>query len=544
MDLPQEDTPASFILDARHRCTERLASSPTATVYASTPLGRHDPCVAKRFKVQYHGDRGSFLRAFSQVSRLKHLNTANILDWGIDDTARPYVIMRRLTGRSMDRWLGHHGAMAPAHAVRLLQGPLDALAMLHRSGWVHGALRVSNLFISDTHGAPSATLLGVGANVLGSASVWCQPSNTPPELRGQRPKPTSDVYQMGLIVAEAIAGPSGFDSDPHAQRHAIHHSDLYPEPLRVVLKRATAPQPAHRYPNGGALLRALTSLDVSTPEMGRASSAQPRPSEDAPDALAAAPTQTTPVIHDIWVPHAATPKTTSPEDLLDTQTIPEPVLQALSNTSAQAHVDTLSPTPQAMADETTVDIPIKLSQQLAQALDPAPTPIAHTITGEITLELPSHFLKALQSETQPQPEAREVARPVHNAHNPDPRLVNAPTLNLSIERVDTSAHAEGLLDHTGQIDLEPFVSLPSPSHHTPAKPDAAPHTIDITPLTPTPPPVGAPHTTAQLTVIPHTTPNRTPKKRSKPSLDLERPLALLTVGLLMILTLMLTLELV
>ncbi len=220
-------------------------------------------------------------RREAQVSaQLHHPNVITIHDIGIteDDQGDPFLVMQLLQGHDLYTELTQRGPMTPARAQRLFLGCLDALGAAHAQGIVHKDLKPENLFIHQP-GTPREALIifdfGI-SHILQDArlTVTGQMIGTPgymaPEyILRQEVRPALDVYQMGLIFAEAITGRAMvYDEDPLVCFTAHQRGDLWlpqrlaDSPLGAALARALAPSPAHRFADASAFHDALLALPL------------------------------------------------------------------------------------------------------------------------------------------------------------------------------------------------------------------------------------------------------------------------------------------
>lgn len=232
-----------------------------------------------------------FLREARTAARVRHSAVVEILDFGFENHSRfPYLVMEFLEGHDLEKELMISGAMTPRRALELIIPCLDALAKMHKRGIIHRDLKPANLFLVDPEGEeerlvlldfgataldPSRASLGPGFQ-LGSTAFPRElteqhigtPQYYPPELlTGGRVSPALDVYQMGLVIIEMLAG------EPAVQAHEMMaclqaHIDgelqiptgLRRTSLGHVLLKASSRAPEQRYANALQLVDALMPL--------------------------------------------------------------------------------------------------------------------------------------------------------------------------------------------------------------------------------------------------------------------------------------------
>lgn len=124
------------------------------------------------------------------------------------------MVMERVHGRTLSQRLREDGPLPPQRALDYLAQAAEALERAHRSGWVHGDLKPSNLMLADD-GRMRILDFGAAAPVdpLGTASLasGAQAIGTlaylPPErLLGANASVQGDIYSLGLVLLEALGG--------------------------------------------------------------------------------------------------------------------------------------------------------------------------------------------------------------------------------------------------------------------------------------------------------------------------------------------------
>jgi WD40 repeat protein/DNA-binding SARP family transcriptional activator len=208
-----------------------------------------------------------FIRRFEAeaqlVARLEHPHIVPLYDyWREPDGA--YLVMRFLRGGSLRDALAH-GPMSVERALGVVDHVGAALATAHRQGVVHRDVKPANILL-DEDGNAYLSDFGIATDVTRARTPECSDSSayylSPEEFRGEAPTARADVYSLGLVLFEMLAGrhPSA-DTPPEdlpRVRMPPLEADVSPE-LAAVVRRATLDDPAERYPDAAALLSALAS---------------------------------------------------------------------------------------------------------------------------------------------------------------------------------------------------------------------------------------------------------------------------------------------
>jgi serine/threonine protein kinase len=226
------------------------------------------------------GDR--FQREARAAAAIGHPNIIDILDFGMEN-GRPFMVMEYLRGRSLSQLLATEGRLGIARSCSIAAHTLAGLAAAHERGILHRDLKPANLMIIQRYGDRNfvkvcdfgfAALMGHttaedGKTLTPERTLVGTPAYAAPErLRGDdRRDPRTDVYSVGVVLFEMIAGRRPFDAptfaelakkvrnEPPPSLRAVR-SDV-PEALDRVIQRALSKAIDERWKNAGDLAAAL-----------------------------------------------------------------------------------------------------------------------------------------------------------------------------------------------------------------------------------------------------------------------------------------------
>jgi eukaryotic-like serine/threonine-protein kinase len=204
------------------------------------PALAHDAAFVQRFR-----------REAQTVARLDHPNIVNVYDIGLTPQQRPYIAMQYIEGGSLrDRLaeLAERGKLIPTEqALAIMRQMAEALSVAHQAGIVHRDLKPGNILVR-TDGTPVLVDLGIavvagGARLTQTGNLIGTPHYMSPEqVRDQPLDGRSDLYSLGIILYELLAGVRPFDAE---ESIAILHKQVYEEPLPLEqLRDDLAPQTA------------------------------------------------------------------------------------------------------------------------------------------------------------------------------------------------------------------------------------------------------------------------------------------------------------
>jgi hypothetical protein len=218
------------------------------------------------------------LRGMAQCLNLKHPNLVGLYDLRTDVLGDHWVIMEYVAGEPLSVVLTRHPQGLPRDlAEQWFLGLARAVSCLHDHGIVHRDLKPANIFIEN--GMVKVGDYGLCKFISGSQrTAQTQSVGTvhymAPEISTGNYNKQIDVYASGVILYEMLTGRVPFDGESAGEilmKHLTTPPDLTRLPAEYVLivGRALAKNPAHRYSNMVEMAKELESL--------RAPRAEPRP---------------------------------------------------------------------------------------------------------------------------------------------------------------------------------------------------------------------------------------------------------------------------
>jgi serine/threonine protein kinase len=201
----------------RYRIERDLGHGGMATVYLAEDeeLGR--PVAIKLLPEHLAGDedfRARFVREARLAGRLSHPNVVRVFDAGEADE-RPFIVMEYVPGSS----LAEAGHLAPERVVELGMQACAGLQHAHDAGVVHRDVKPANLLVREDGvlkivdfgiaRAVESTRYTQAGTLLGTAAYLA-----PEQIAGEDATPASDIYSLGAVLYELLAGrpPYAFSS--------------------------------------------------------------------------------------------------------------------------------------------------------------------------------------------------------------------------------------------------------------------------------------------------------------------------------------------
>ena len=278
--------PADHLLGGRYRLGPVIGRGGMATIHRATDVRLEREVAVKILRPEVASDPDlahRFRREALAATVLRHPNIVACLDTGTDGE-RAYLVMALVDGEDLAARLRRSGRLAAWQTARIALDIARALGVAHIRGIVHRDVKPGNILLA-ADGRAMVTDFGIArlaadaeaalpGTTLGSVHYF-----SPEQARGTTTTPASDVYGLGLVMFEALTGTRAWTGEttdaialarvgapapsPRALRPEI------PAALEAVVRRALAPEPGDRYPNGVAMAAALEPIvqagDVSSP---------------------------------------------------------------------------------------------------------------------------------------------------------------------------------------------------------------------------------------------------------------------------------------
>src|SRR5512143_3620888 len=244
---------------------ERIGAGGFGTVYRAyqSSVGRE---VAIKMILPHFANHPDFIRRFAAeaglVARLEHPHIIPLHDYWRDSDGA-YLVMRWLRGGSLSEALKASPYELRAAAL-LLDQVTSALALAHRNEVVHRDLKPANILLDEDGNAYlsdfgiAKDIAQVEGTLTGTGMVLGSPDYLSPEQARSAPvTPQTDIYSLGVMLYEILTGQHPFPDATPIERMYKHLNDPLPrittlasdvvDEVNVVLQKATAKNPAHRY---------------------------------------------------------------------------------------------------------------------------------------------------------------------------------------------------------------------------------------------------------------------------------------------------------
>jgi serine/threonine-protein kinase len=257
-------------LDGRYELQEAIGEGAFGRVYRGHDRRLQRTVAIKLIKPWWAEDPAwarSFEREARLLARVSHPGIVQIFDVGQADEGL-YYVSELVDGESLAERL-ERGPLAPWEAASVAEQFARALGRAHARQVVHRDVKPANILVAHDGrvkvGDFGVARLAEGSSDGAGATIVGTPRYMAPEqARGLGVSPATDVYSAGIVLYEMLAGAAPFSDGP-AVELALHHlrdeppplPATVPAPLRQIVQRALAKEPAERYASGGELAEAL-----------------------------------------------------------------------------------------------------------------------------------------------------------------------------------------------------------------------------------------------------------------------------------------------
>ncbi|QEO09065.1 protein kinase domain-containing protein [Protaetiibacter larvae] len=258
----------------RYQLSSRIAIGGMGEVWQATDLVIGRTVAIKILKDEYLGDPG-FLERFRAEARhaalVNHEGIANVFDYGEEDGSA-YLVMELVPGEALSTVLERERVLSTDRVLDIVAQTASALQAAHSAGLVHRDIKPGNLLITPD-GRVKITDFGIAriadqvpltatGQVMGTVQYL-----SPEQASGHPASPSTDIYSLGIVAYEALAGRRPFTGESQVAIAMAHINEAPPdlpvtisEPVRNLVYSSISKRPEDRPATAAHLARAAQAL--------------------------------------------------------------------------------------------------------------------------------------------------------------------------------------------------------------------------------------------------------------------------------------------
>ena len=208
------------VMKNRYRVLQTLGHGAFSKVYLAEDILLSSRLVVLKVSLEERNEHSNkvFLREANVLSRVIHPNIVNLLDVGITEDGKEYLVTEYIVGKTLQEILSSNGRLQLSHALIITNAIAQGLSELHQAGLIHRDIKPDNIIVPQ---GPDGLLyrssklmdfglagsLEVNGNLTKAGQFFGTPTYMAPEqIRADRQSPTSDIYTLGVLLYEMIFG--------------------------------------------------------------------------------------------------------------------------------------------------------------------------------------------------------------------------------------------------------------------------------------------------------------------------------------------------
>jgi eukaryotic-like serine/threonine-protein kinase len=298
------------VLDGRYRLERRIGGGGMGDVWEGVDTTLWRTVAIKVLLADLVDDRGfreRFRREARAIAVMQGPGVVEVYDYGEiedEDAQLAYLIMEYVDGKPLSRLLGLWGKLSPADSLRVVGGVAEALHVAHSAGIVHRDIKPGNILVRADGSvvlvdfgiarvSHNLTLTTTGV-VLGTVTYM-----SPEQAAGENLTPASDLYSLGVVAHQCLAGSPPFKADTPLGVLSAHLRNAPPPlpteiPYEVteIVRRSLQKDPSARWTDAAELAEACAETRAAmlanrAPAMARTRVQPARPAAIGSSAVSA-----------------------------------------------------------------------------------------------------------------------------------------------------------------------------------------------------------------------------------------------------------------
>lgn len=264
------------VINNRYKILASIGSGGMANVFLAHDLFLNRDVAIKVLRFDFQNDQTAirrFQREALAATELVHPNIVSVYDVGEEDQMQ-YLVMEYVKGMDLKRYIQTHYPIPYDKVIDIMAQVVSAVSLAHEHGIIHRDLKPQNILM-DEGGivkiadfgiaiALSETSITQTNSLLGSVHYL-----SPEQARGSMATRQTDIYALGIILYEMLAGQVPFDGESAVTIALKHFQEEVPsikafdanmpQSLENIVLKATAKDPADRYQSADQMREDLST---------------------------------------------------------------------------------------------------------------------------------------------------------------------------------------------------------------------------------------------------------------------------------------------
>ncbi|WP_205326436.1 serine/threonine-protein kinase [Glycomyces sp. YM15] len=259
------------LIAGRYRLEQRLAAGGMGAVWRGTDTRLNRTVAVKLLHSGLSGNdrfRARFHQEAQAVAQLQSPGIVSLYDYGEEQAPEglvSYLIMELVRGQALDNVLRQRGRLSPNETLKIMASAAEALDVAHQAHIIHRDIKPGNLLV-DSDGSVKIVDFGIaaakgGAGLTETGTVMGTLAYASPEqLQGAQLTGATDLYSLGIVAYECLAGRPPFAGNEPTAAIAGHLTGRpgplppdVPGPVAQTVMRCLAKDPRQRFASAAEL---------------------------------------------------------------------------------------------------------------------------------------------------------------------------------------------------------------------------------------------------------------------------------------------------